>query len=66
MRRELGRLEAALSQGSTGFISGLMEERNLARKLLGLNIMTLRCPFRVLWHIFGVHSEFWALFSWVT
>ena len=40
LRRELGRLEAALSQGRTGFISGLMEERNLARKLLGLNIMT--------------------------
>ena len=42
LKRELGRLqlEAAFSQGSTGFISGPMEERNLARKLLGLNMVT--------------------------
>ena len=40
-RQELGRLEAAVRQCRTGVITGLSEERKVARKPLGLNTVTL-------------------------
>ena len=40
-RQELGRLEAAVRQCRSGVISGLSEERKVARKPLGLNTVTL-------------------------